>query len=140
MLKTISFGIKDSDGINAALSATRMAPKAQILVTEGTVLIPVEDHTEPNNKQLAAAHCETLSDLLFAQEYTSHDKTVLEAHIARMDEERMQKHVIEKKKDWEKLGAKIEEMRGIVEMKRADLEQYAVEIELRRARIAELLK
>jgi len=54
MLKIKSFDIKDDVGMNELLSKYRISSGANILISEGKVMIPYEDGLEPSNAQRIA--------------------------------------------------------------------------------------
>jgi hypothetical protein len=51
MLKVASFSITDADGVNELLSKYRLAEGANILVSDGHIMVPFLDGAEPTKEQ-----------------------------------------------------------------------------------------
>lgn len=139
MLKVKSFRITDDKGINEMLSKYRLAPKAQLLISEGVVLLPFEDGEEPTPEILAAMHREALGELVAAKDFNEHDVATCKMHIDALEAVRSTKDVVESKKEFEDVTQQIEQFREILKTKEAELARINVEVESRRNRIKTLL-
>ena len=114
MLKVKSFSITDSDGVNELLDQHRLAEGAHILVSDGNILIPYEDGTQPNANQRKTAIGEDKNKLFKEIGIIEHSNRVMayliadatsraEVAHANWDSARSDKK-LEIKKDETKLG------------------------------------
>lgn len=86
MLKVKSFAITDSDGVNELLTSYRLAQGAQILVSNGFILIPYDDGTEATASQRIAFFSEAKNELLKKVDVIQHDISVLSVFIPQKSE------------------------------------------------------
>ena len=90
MLKTASFSIEDSEGINEILAKYKLAPGAHILVSDGKVCIPYEDGAPKGTVHKILDIQESMNTMLDQKAVMVHSNKVLDLLIddakARADE------------------------------------------------------
>lgn len=139
MLSVKSFSLKDAEGVNSLLKTARLAGGASVFVSDGQIMIPVEDGKEPNNFHKASMHSEILAKDILTLEGVRFNKTIVTHDIDELEQHRSKKEVVENKKEWEAATKKMEEIKAAELLTDAEIYRLEREIELRRERIADLL-
>lgn len=85
MLKVKSFKITDDVGINEALTKYNLAANMHILVSEGSVCIPLEDGEPENNDQRLCKIKEERNVMRTQYQMLEHSKLVNEEQIRRIE-------------------------------------------------------
>ena len=86
MLRTKSFKLSDSDGVNKLLDHYRLAPGAGIFVSNGDIMISYEDGAPQNKAQKIIEIRENQNKLRSEMEIIEHSNRVLRHLIADADE------------------------------------------------------
>lgn len=87
MLKVKSFKMSDDAGMNDLLSKNPLASGAQILVSNGEVVIPYEDGTEPGTEQRKARLLELRNQDKVKIGLMIHSQRVLEIQVQGIEKE-----------------------------------------------------
>lgn len=82
MLKTKSFNITDSDGVNELLAKYRLAEGATIFVSNGEIMVPYEDGEPVNNALKIIAIKEDKNKAIHQREIIEHSQLVLDFLIS----------------------------------------------------------
>lgn len=85
MLKVKSFKITDDVGMNELLSKYRIAKNAQILVSEGNILVPYEDGEPLSNNGLKNLYLEMRNDMLLQKNVLEQSMTGLRLQVSKMN-------------------------------------------------------
>lgn len=89
MLKVKSFKITDDVGMNELLSKYRIAKNAQILVSEGNILVPYEDGEPLSSNGLKNLYLEMRNDMLLQKNVLEQSMTGLRLQVSKMNIEVM---------------------------------------------------
>lgn len=87
MLKVKSFSITDAEGINETLSKYNLASGMHILVSEGSVCIPLEDGEPENNEQKICKIKEESNIMRTQYDMLVHSKMVNDEQMRKVEED-----------------------------------------------------
>lgn len=127
MLRTKSFAITDSDGINALLDKYPLAKGMHILVSNGWIVVPFEDGEPANRDQRIAAIKEQVNILADQREIIVQSQMALESIIedrtAQLNELNANIEEMEKQPNTKGKTHKLNNMKEVAKMAEAALSQ-----------------
>lgn len=138
MIKRLSFRIDDQEGMNAALAQFDMVPAAGMAINEGWVNFAVDDGEPDTVANVILDHKKVLRNDLNLLEAVKFNKAVTAYDIEQLEIHRAKKEIVEKTKEWEEAGKKMEEIKAAEVLTDAEIYRLEKVITVRKARIAEL--
>lgn len=138
MIRRQTFKITDQEGIDAALATGNQVAALGIAVSEGYINIPIEDGREDSNAQLILEHNKLLGKDILSLELQGHNVRAIKHQMDWLEKYRSKKEVVENKKEWERCLKMMDEYKDILKLNEAECNRLQNEIDVRRARIAEL--
>lgn len=85
MLVLKSFDMSDEKGMNELLTQTVLAEKSSVFVSNGRIVLQVDDGQPMNNKQKIVEAMENRNKKVLAIEIIEHDLQVLEAKVQNVE-------------------------------------------------------